>query len=122
MRHRPTKKQRKETLAVARAQLALQLQDSGAEPSLLAHAMQWNLAKTKEALRHMDSIGSLPYHFTKHYITWNASDEFGRGPTYSIGVDMAGSQPSLVDMVLEEKIAKLADAIAKDMAAASLDK
>ena len=113
MRHRPTKKQRKEALAVARAQLVLALQDGDYRPSMIEQAMQWNLAKTREALRHMDTTGSLPYQFMSA-VNWR--DEINHS------ADAAVYSVSLVDAVIKEKIAKLADAVAKDMAAASLDK
>ena len=63
MRKRPNKQQRKDSLAAARGELLLLL--DGNKHS--AKAMTWNTAKTREAIRHIQEFGSLPFHFTAEY-------------------------------------------------------
>lgn len=65
MRKRLTRKQRREKLVTERARLMMQLMDSDAAQHVLEQAPQWNLAKTLEALRHLDSMDTLPHGFVK---------------------------------------------------------
>jgi hypothetical protein len=65
MRKRLTRKQRREKLVTERARLMMQLMDSDAAQHVLEQAPQWNLAKTLEALRYLESADSLPYGFVK---------------------------------------------------------
>lgn len=107
MRKRLTKKQRKEALAVARAQLVLSLEDAGYRPNTIKQAVQWNLVKTREALRHLDSIGELPYQFTSS-IDWR--DETNHS------ADAAVYGVSLVKAAIEDKAREIDKRIAEDMA------
>ncbi len=57
MRKRPSKRERKERLASARAELALLLDDLHKYPE----AMRWNLTKTRIALEHAREFGTVPF-------------------------------------------------------------
>jgi len=63
MRKRPTKAQRKEALAVARAELALLIENLHEYPD----AMRWNIVKTRNAIEHMRDYGTLPWLSVRKY-------------------------------------------------------